>query len=301
VGLLAQVVHARLVADPLTEVRRALRSVSEGDLDVEVEVFDGGEIGLLQAGVNRLTEGLRERERLRDLFGRQVGADVAAQAIADRPRLGGESREVAVLFVDLVGSTGLAEDRDPQEVVTLLNDFFTDVVHVVADHGGLVNKFEGDAALCVFGAPEELPDAATACLCAARAMVRRMAHLPEPLAAGVGVSAGKAVAGWIGAESRYEYTVIGDPVNEAARLTDEAKSCNPRLLASERLVDRADEDERRWWERSEEIQLRGRSASTVTFRPVDIARDECRHRSRPPDDRSSQQERQDAQAEGAGR
>jgi adenylate cyclase len=281
VGLLAQVFSATSVADPLTEVRTALGKVAEGDLDVSVRVYDGSEIGLLQTGVNRMAEGLREREKLRDLFGRQVGADVAARALADKPRLGGETHEVAVLFVDLIGSTGIAEDREPEQVVRMLNDFFGDVVHVVADHGGLVNKFEGDAALCIFGAPERLQDAATACLCAAREMTRRMQQLPEPLAAGIGVSSGRAVAGWVGAESRYEYTVIGDPVNEASRLTDEAKNLDPRLLASERLVEGADGEERQCWERHEEIQLRGRSASTVTYRPRDLSGHDCRHQQQP--------------------
>src|SRR4051812_6104581 len=281
VGLLAQVFAAKSVADPLRSVRSALGKIADGDLDVSVRVYDGSEIGLLQSGVNRMTEGLREREKLRDLFGRQVGDDVAARALADKPQLGGETREVAVLFVDLIGSTGLAENREPEEVVRMLNDFFGDVVHVVSDHGGLVNKFEGDAALCIFGAPEQLQDAATACLCAAREMTRRMQQLPEPLAAGIGVSAGRAVAGWVGAESRYEYTVIGDPVNEAARLTDEAKGLDPRLLASERLVERADDSERSRWERHEEIQLRGRSSSTVTYRPQQLTGHDCRHQQQP--------------------
>jgi adenylate cyclase len=289
VGLLAQVFAARSVADPLTGVRAAVEQVAEGELDVSVRVYDGSEIGLLQSGVNRMAEGLRERERLRDLFGRQVGADVAERALADNPSLGGESREVAVLFVDLIGSTGLAERRDPEEVVEMLNSFFSDVVRVVADHGGLVNKFEGDAALCIFGAPAELEDAYTACLCAARAMTQLMQDLPEPLAAGVGVSAGRAVAGWVGAESRYEYTVIGDPVNEAARLSDEAKSVDPRLLASERLVERADDQERECWEHHEDLSLRGRSASTSTYRPRDLAGNDCRHQQQQPGKRRDEE------------
>lgn len=285
VGLLAQAFAARSVSDPLTGVRAAVEQVAEGDLDVSVRVYDGSEIGLLQSGVNRMAEGLRERERLRDLFGRQVGADVAERALADNPRLGGETRGVAVLFVDLIGSTGLAEHRDPEEVVEMLNSFFSNVVRVVADHGGLVNKFEGDAALCIFGAPGELEDADTACLCAARAMTRLMQDLPEPLAAGIGVSAGRAVAGWVGAESRYEYTVIGDPVNEAARLSDEAKSVDPRLLASERLVERADDQERECWEHHEDLSLRGRSASTSTYRPRELTGNDCRHQQQPPGER----------------
>ena len=124
-----------------------------------VAVSDGSEVGLLQAGFNRMVAGLEERERLRDLFGRQVGEDVARRALERGVELGGEERDVAVLFVDLVGSTQLAAERPPAEVVALLNAFFGAVVAVVGAHGGAVNKFEGDAALCVFGAPLARDDA----------------------------------------------------------------------------------------------------------------------------------------------
>src|SRR5439155_14875972 len=112
---------------------------------VDVEVDDASEIGLLQSGFNRMAAGLRERERLRDLFGRHVGEDVARAALdAGELALGGEVREVAVLFVDLAGSTAMAGKRPPEEVVSLLNRFFAVVVDVVGAHGGWINKFEGD-------------------------------------------------------------------------------------------------------------------------------------------------------------
>ena len=129
-------------------------------------VFDGSDLGLLQAGFNRMADGLREREQLRDLFGRHVGEDVARAALERGIELGGEELEVAVLFVDIVGSTALAAERPPQEVVALLNEFFGVVVEVVEDHGGWINKFEGDAALAVFGAPLPLDDAAGCALAA---------------------------------------------------------------------------------------------------------------------------------------
>ena len=113
---------------PVRSVRHALAAVERGDLDTEVVVFDGTELGELQSGFNRMVAGLADREKLRDLFGRHVGQDVAAAAMARRPELGGEERDVAVFFVDLVGSTTLAAERDPQEVVALLNRFFGVVV-----------------------------------------------------------------------------------------------------------------------------------------------------------------------------
>ncbi len=158
--------------------------------------------------------------------------------------LGGEELEVAVLFVDLVGSTSMAAERPPQEVVALLNEFFGVVVEVVEDHGGWINKFEGDAALAVFGAPLPLDDAAG---CALAAGARRSRSGIEAdldgLEAGIGVSAGRAVAGNVGAESRFEYTVIGDPVNEAARLCELAKEADGRVLASARRSSAPREEE----------------------------------------------------------
>ena len=253
---------ARAVADPVLSVRDALARVEAGDLDARVPVFDGSDLGLLQAGFNRMSDGLREREELRDLFGRHVGEDVARAAQERGIELGGEELEVAVLFVDLVGSTSIAAERPPQEVVALLNEFFGVVVEVVEDHGGWINKFEGDAALAVFGAPLPLDDAAGCALAAGRALAERIESGLDGLEAGIGISAGRAVAGNVGAESRFEYTVIGDPVNEAARLCELAKEADGRVLASTGALERAGEEEARCWREGDTVTLRGRSEET---------------------------------------
>lgn len=125
VGLFAISIASRSIAEPIAAVRRGMERIEEGDLDVSVPVDDGSEVGLLEAGFNRMAAGLRERERLRDLFGRHVGREVAEAALADdgEVQLGGEVREVAVVFVDVIGSTSLASRRPPTEVVAMLNDF----------------------------------------------------------------------------------------------------------------------------------------------------------------------------------
>jgi adenylate cyclase len=211
-----------------------------------------------------MTAGLRERERLRDLFGRHVGRDVARAALENKGEieLGGEVREVAAMFVDLDGSTRLAARHAPADVVALLNTFFCIVVEVVEEHGGWVNKFEGDAALCVFGAPVERADAASDALRAARRLCDRLASELDGADARIGVSAGEAVAGNVGARERFEYTVIGDPVNEAARLCELAKQRDGRLLASDSVVNRASSDEAALWEIRDHVVLRGRDRAT---------------------------------------
>ena len=267
-GLIATYLVAKSVADPLRSTRAALERLTAGRLDARVEVDDGSEVGLLQSGFNRMAAGLEEREKLRDLFGRHVGEEVARAALAgERTELGGEVREVAVLFVDLCGSTAMAARRPPREVVRVLNDFFAVVVDVVGRHGGWVNKFEGDAAMCVFGAPVDHPDPAGAALAAARDLRRRL-HVVPDVDAGIGLSAGPAVAGNVGAEQRFEYTVIGDPVNEAARLCDLAKRRDERVLASEAILTRSRNGEGERWRGCEEVVLRGRRRPTKICVPA---------------------------------
>jgi adenylate cyclase len=264
-GLLVTVLNARSVVAPLVSVRRALGRVQDGDLEQRVPVYDATELGLLQAGFNHMAEGLAEREHLRDLFGRHVGQEVARAAASGDVELGGETRCVTVLFVDLVGSTTMAAGRDPAEVVELLNGFFEVVVDEVDRHGGLVNKFMGDAVLAVFGAPVDLPDHATRGLRAARAMVERLAAEQPTIDAGIGVFTGETVAGNVGTRSRLEYTVIGDAVNAAARLTELAKDVEGRVLTCAETVGDASEDEAARWVRHDTVTLRGRTSETELF------------------------------------
>ncbi|WP_112239139.1 adenylate/guanylate cyclase domain-containing protein [Kribbella monticola] len=265
-GWLLTALSARSVVAPVRSVRNALTLIGRGDLNVRIPVFDGTELGSLQAGFNRMAAGLRERERLRDLFGRYVGPSVVREALSS-DTLGGEERFVAVLFVDLTGSTELAATRPPAEVVQLLNRFFAVVVDEVDEHGGFVNKFAGDAVLAVFGAPTELADPAGSALRAGRALAARLRdELPEATA-GIGVTAGIVVAGTVGDVRRYEYTVIGDPVNEAARLTELAKSVPGRLVASMAAVAEASSDEAKHWQAGDEITVRGRTKPTRLATP----------------------------------
>lgn len=266
-GWLLTALSARSVVAPVRSVRNALAVIGDGELNVHIPVFDGTELGSLQAGFNRMAAGLRERERIRDLFGRYVGPDVVREALAS-DALGGEERFAAVLFVDLVGSTELAAVRAPAEVVQLLNRFFEIVVDEVDRHGGFVNKFGGDAVLAIFGAPAELPDPAGSALQAGRALARRLVdELPEATA-GIGVTAGTVVAGTVGDVRRHEYTVIGDPVNEAARLTELAKAVPGRLLASMAAVDESAPAEAAHWKAGEEVTVRGRNRPTQLAIPT---------------------------------
>lgn len=265
VGLFVTVLTSASITGPVRSVSSGMARVRAGDLDVDLVVYDDTELGELQVGFNSMVEGLRERERVRDIFGRHVGHGVAEAALATDPELGGTEETVAVVFVDVIGSTRLATERTPTEVVAILNRFFTVIVTEVERNRGLVNKFEGDAVLAIFGAPIELHDPAGAALRTARRIGDRLADEVPELQAGIGVSHGTVVAGNVGAIQRFEYTVIGDPVNESARLSEEAKREPRRAFAAERAVLAAGEDEARHWERADEVVLRGRGRPTVVY------------------------------------
>jgi adenylate cyclase len=274
IGFAGNLLVAMSIADPLRQLRWALGEVQRGNYNAHMQIYDASELGLLQAGFNEMVRDLAERQRMRELFGRYVGEDVARRALERGTELGGQERDVAVLFVDLVGSTNLASTVPAAEVVSLLNEFFRIIVDTVDRHGGFVNKFQGDAALAIFGAPIEHPDASGACLAASRELHDELVRVLAGTEFGIGVSAGRAIAGHIGAQARFEYTVIGDPVNEAARLTELAKLEEGHVLASAIAVSGALDAEALCWDVGEIVELRGRTAPTQLARPLKLAEPE---------------------------
>ena len=266
-SLLLTMLASSQISDPIRQLRRAIMRLGRGDKDVSVSVYDGSELGMLQVGFNRMVQESEERRRLEQLFGQHVGVDVARHAMRNDTVLGGETRFAAVLFVDMIASTALAAARPPAEVVETLNQFFRVIVDVVHRNEGFVNKFIGDEVFAVFGAPLHRPDAPTAALRSAREMHAELSTLTG-IDAGIGVSAGIVVAGNVGSAERFEYTVIGDPVNEAARLTDRAKLDPSRVLASFAIVREADAAEQELWQLGERIHLQGRDKPTQTLRPT---------------------------------
>jgi adenylate cyclase len=269
-GLRGITLAARSVGDPLHEVTERMGRVGAGQYEVRTPVYDSSEIGLLQIGFNEMAAGVADRERLRDLFGRHVGRDVAQHALEQGSAFTtGRVCEAGVVFIDLAGSTLLAETSPPEHVATVLNAFFRIVVEVIDTYGGYVNKFEGDAALAIFGAPEGLDNPAGKALRAARSLRDALtAHRDMP-DFGIGVTHGRVFAGNIGAEDRYEYTVIGDPVNAAARLSDLAKARAGRTLAGAGTVTASDPDEAAHWQTGGDVVLRGRRQPTTIAEPVD--------------------------------
>jgi adenylate cyclase len=261
-------VAVRSVTEPVDEIRRGFDRLEAGDLDVDVQVDEPGEIGDLQVGFNRMVRAMREREQMHDVFVRLVGKDVAQHAIEHGGDLANEVREASAMFVDVVGSTPLAESSTPAEYLTTLNSFFDVVVQVVERNGGVVNQFQGDGALCIFGAPNDQPDHAVRALKAARELRDALDDfsLRSGIEAVIGVSTGDVVAGHIGTSDRYEFTVVGDAVNEAKRLAEQSKESETKVFVSGATI-RAAEGEVGRWHDAGQARLRGRSQSTEIYAP----------------------------------
>jgi len=202
---------------------------------------------LVREGAEEAVKGERTRQRL----GAYVSEEVAA-VVADAQQLdlGGAEREVAVLFTDLRGFTTYGEAIGPDALVRELNDYLEALVPAVRRHGGVVDKYIGDAIMVVFGVPEVRGDEATRAIRAAadlqQALVRhnddRATRDLPPLRQGIGVHFGKAVAGHIGTAERLQYTVVGDTVNVASRLESATKDAQVDVLISDATVTRAAEE-----------------------------------------------------------
>jgi adenylate cyclase len=233
VGLLAVTLAARTTADPIDSVRRALADVQGGELDSRVSVYDGTQIGQLQLGFNRMVAGLAERERIRDAFGAYVDPDVAEHILEEGTDLAGEQVEVTIMFIDIRDFTGFAEETPADRVVSALNELFEQIVPIIHDRGGRVDKFVGDGLLAVFGAPRRQQDHADQALAAAL-QIQREAHSDQGLEIGIGLNSGTVVAGNVGGAGRLEFSVIGDPVNVAARVEAATKETGDAILIAER-------------------------------------------------------------------
>lgn len=230
IALLSALVFSRLLVRPVSGLTAALRELKGGRLGKTIEVKSNDEIGEMAVAFNEMSSGLAEKERLRAAFSQAVSPEVAEQMLRGGVSLGGEIREVTVLFADVRGFTALAEAMAARSTIAMLNELFSALLPIVTTHGGVVDKLVGDEIFAVFGAPLDLPNDALAAVRVAVEMraelqtlnaARKLAGEPE-LHVGIGINTGAVVAGGVGSADRQNYTVIGSTVNTAARLCSAA-------------------------------------------------------------------------------
>lgn len=244
VGVTVSVVGGVLIASrvtrPVADLARAARRVARGRYDEPVRVPQRDELGLLADSFNEMMTGISERDRIRDLLGRVVSPEIAEELLSKRIELGGEQREVSVLFADIRDFTTISETEPPQRIISLLNTFLTRASEIVEAHGGVVADYIGDSMMALFGAPTRHDDDATRSV---RTALDLWVALPEinrrivalgcaPLSVGVGIHTSVVVAGSMGSESRLKYSVIGDGVNLASRLEGLTRRYGVGVIAS---------------------------------------------------------------------
>ena len=237
---------ASRMSQALTRVSTAMRRLEQQEY-VKVDMLrTGDELEDLAEGFNSMVDGLRERDKLRVTMGKYMTEELLQHVMAGEVELGGKTLDITIMFCDLRDFTTLSEKRSAQEIVGLLNEYFTEMVDCVMAEGGVVDKYIGDNIMAVFGAPVTRPDDALRAVRAAVRMRDALVNLNNRFAArglsklrfGIGLHSGEVVAGNIGSAKRMEYTVIGDAVNVASRLESKTKELGTDILISDATHER---------------------------------------------------------------
>jgi class 3 adenylate cyclase len=261
------------IVAPIARLRAATERVSSGDLTVDIPVISTDETGALTGSFNQMVTGLRERERLREAFGAFVDPELTERVLRHGTDLAGEEIDLSVLFMDVRGFTAYSEQAQARDVVARLNDLYEQVVPVILTHGGHANKFIGDGLLAVFGAPERLSDHADRAVAAAIEITRVVNdRYNGDLRVGIGINSGRVLVGTIGGGGRLDFTVIGDPVNTAARVETATRQTNDDILitsATHQLLTRHDVPR---WEERPPISLKGKTKPVTLYAPCETVK-----------------------------
>lgn len=229
------------ITGPLSNIRRALNRVMEGDYSYHIPVVSNDELGEVSEAANQMIAGLAEKEWIREAFGKYVTPEIRDEILAGNVSLEGERRVATVLFADLRGFTPFVENNLPEEVIAAMRDYFTSMHQEIRRQGGVVLQFVGDEIEAVFGVPLHLDDHADRAVAAALAMREALVRLNKrrqwdgksPFAHGIGVHTGPVLAGNSGSYDQMSYSLIGETVNVASRIQGLTKEMKHDILISQ--------------------------------------------------------------------
>lgn len=270
---------SRRMARPVEQLVAATDVLASGNYDIQLDTHRRDELGKLSAAFNRMARSLREKSQMEGVLSRFVADDVAQAMLSDLDKVdvGCKRVDASVLFVDIVGFTELSEQLTSEEVVELLNEYFAYFTLCSRLFFGTVDKFIGDCAMIIFGAPKQNPDHRFNAIACASVMLRLLEQVNElrrerglrEVHVRIGVNSGEMMAGILGGSRRMEYTVVGDTVNVASRLS---RLAQPGGMVVGEAVSKDDSLRHRVnFSTGEEVTVRGRKGLVKTYRVDAIA------------------------------
>lgn len=260
------------LTSPIEALAELTSRVARGDFSAKAEVRSRDEVGQLGQAFNQMIEGLQERDKVKSMFSKFHGSSVTEDLLKGNLQLGGSKKTVTVFFSDIRDFTKFSEGHTPEEVVAMLNEYFHIMVKIINAHGGVVDKFIGDAIMAVWGAPNTGPrdsqNAVRACVEMRRALAElnalRRGRGQVAIKIGMGLHRGEAISGTIGSDERMEYTVIGDTVNQASRIEASTKAFGTDLLLSDALAEAVRGDF--MLEVAGKVEVKGKSEALSLFK-----------------------------------
>lgn len=266
------------VQEPINFLVEKMQKLAEGDFDVQTSVLFDDEIGRLKTNFNMMVGQLKEREEIKDTFGKYVSIEIARHLIENRKvDLGGENIVATILFSDIRNFTSMSERMSPEEVVSMLNTYFSYITRPIMEHRGVINKFIGDAVMAIFtphlGSDNHVEDAINAALGMRQGLkeLNESGMLKYQVQFGVGLNSGALIAGNIGTEKRFEYTVIGDTVNVASRMESLSKPLGHDLILSQSTVELMSSEFKSALilEKSDPVQIKGKAEPASVYKLID--------------------------------
>ncbi|MDH5180089.1 MAG: HAMP domain-containing protein [Gammaproteobacteria bacterium] len=280
-GIITAYFIGQRLSQPIYSLMDASKAIDAGNYDFRINEKRNDEIGYLIDSFNNMANGLLQKSQVENAFSRFVSSKVAKQIMnnLDQVQLGGKHVNATAVFADIVGFTAISEKLPPANVAALLNEYFSYITTVCRLYHGTIDKFMGDCAMLIFGAPDEDPDHKfNAISCAV--MIQRLVHTLNieraidgqmPIHFRIGINSGPMLAGNMGSNEHMQYTVVGDTVNLASRLHTVAEP--GQIVISDELVKDPDVQWRIIAHRHQSIKLRGISNPVTTYVVTDVKHD----------------------------
>jgi adenylate cyclase len=231
----------RSLSDPINRIAELFVRFQHGeDVSEDVEIHRADNLGRFAEMFDDLTETIEERDFIRRTFGRYMSQQVMEEILDGDIELGGTLKEATVMFADVRDFTRFSENKPPDEVVSLLNDYLDTMVEVITNYDGVPDKFLGDGILAVWSVPADVSNHPQKAVQAAFAMLKELDRFneerrrngEEPLTIGMGIHTGELIAGNIGSREKMEFTVVGDTVNTCSRIEAANKELNSTISLS---------------------------------------------------------------------